>query len=187
MKTKNLIIGVLTVAVVILSVLLYRSQNDRGESSNRSAQFNQKELEFFCVENLDPNDGRSITLRNARTAVNEFGRLYPGDSVKAFHIGLKTMRAMMDSIQLYNQQPGITDTIAGVRFYRGITTRNFTSSTGTTIEVKDRHDLVVVPTLLSGYDLHVVLDSVPLFRRTVPIYSYTRPCPKLCGYKYITK
>ncbi|WP_341900805.1 hypothetical protein [Fluviicola taffensis] len=187
MKTKNLIIGVLTVAVVVLSVMLYQAHNDRGESSHKSAQLDQKESNFFCVENLDPNDGRPITLRDARAAVNEFGRLYPGDSVKAFHVGLKTMHAMMDSIQLYNQQPGVTDPITGIRFYRGITTRNFTSSTGMTMPVKNKHDLVIVPTLLSGYDLHVVLDPDPLFRRNVPIYSYTRPCPKLCGSKYITK
>ncbi len=187
MKTKNLIIGVLVITVVVLSILLYKSYHDHEESSNISAQLSDKEANFLCVEKLDPNDGAIMSLTDAKAAIAEFERLYSADSVKAFHIGLKTMRAMMDSIRVYNKQPGVTDTITGVRFYRGITTRVFTSSTGKPEPVKEKHDLVIVPTLLSGYDLHKVRDTVSFLPKNVPIYSYTRPCPKLCGSKFFDK
>lgn len=187
MKTKNLIIGVLTVAVVTLSFLLYRSHTSGCVSSDKSAQLDQKEIDLLCVEKLDPNDGGRMNLTDARGAIKEFERLYYADSVKAFHIGLKTMRAMMDSIREYNKQTGVKDTITGLRFYRGITTRVFTSSTGKPEPVKEKHDLVIVPTLLSGFDLHAVRDSSAFLPKSVPIYSYTRPCPKLCGSKYVLR
>ena len=189
MKTKNLIIGVLAIAVIVLSFLLYRAYNVSEKSYNKSAQLTLEEAEFFCVENLDANDGGIIGLDDAKIAIKEFERLNSTDSVKAFHIGLKTLRSMMDSIKVYNdysRRQGVKDTITGVRFYRGITSRSFTSpTTGKPFPVKERHDLVIVPTVLNN-DLYVVRDTVSFLPKSVPIYSYTRPCPKLCGSKYIS-
>lgn len=186
MKTQNLIIGVLTVAVVTLSILLFRthfSPNNPNSPSEESISevgaLAESQLDkSLCAENLEDTDGGIIGLIDAQNAIKAFDRLHPNDSVLAFHFGLSHMQAMMDSIQTYNSAHEDEEDIIGVRFHRAITSRSFDNDEH---QVTDKYDLVIVPTLRNGKDLHILREEEELFPiPSVPMYSYSRPCPKLC-------
>ncbi len=176
MKTKNVIIGVLIIAVITLSVLLFYSRT----SLNKTNRLNRSQTAYHCTEILNANDGEIIEIEEAVSAIKKFDDLYPGDEIKALHIGLSTLQNLMDSIDLYNKQPDVKDSISGLRLYRGITSRKHSGPNNTSYQINEKYDLVVVPTLASGIDLHRVYFP-PLVEIKVPIYSHFRPCPKLCG------
>ena len=176
MKTKNLMIGVLTIAVVVLSVMLYRSHTD---CSNKSAQLNQKDTikeTYDCdtKDTLISTDGRVVPWNTVKAIVDSFET---GADVRAFHMGIENMNLLISKINTYNLAASAENKIVGLRFYRAITTRTYISSGRRPRTVTDTPDLVVVPTLAEK-NLHEVNPSA-----NVPIYWHFRPCPKLCKKK----
>lgn len=186
MKTQNIIIGALTVAVVTLSILLFRvytsspektkeliaetemsNSNLKGlESAESSMRLEEKLRKLLCASMQIKNDGEVITSQQASLDTAAFNAIHRSDDVKAFHIGLVTMNAMLADANAYNQTAaGIQQPIIGFRCYRSISTR--TMSDG--VPINNKYDLVIVPSLTMYTDL-----------TTGRIYSHTRPCPKLC-------
>lgn len=192
MKTKNILIGILTAAVVTLSIILFRVlaerkvketstkelvQSDPGthekssggmkeRSAPSSAQLDEKLKKILCASLLIANDGEEISSQTAAQEIAAFENLYATDNVKAFHMGLRTLDAMLTKAKTYNTtQSGTQNPIIGFRFYRAIATR--TMSDG--LQINNKFDLVVYPTLTMDTDL-----------QSGPIYGHTRPCPKLC-------
>ncbi len=190
MKTKNLMIGVLTVAVVVLSYLLYRSTTER-ESSHESAQLNQKELnkssendttkDFYNCDGKDTlisTDGSVTSWSKVKPFIDSFD---PNEEVKAFHIGINNMHDLMGKIDAYNSSASTGNKIVGLRFYRTKTTRTYVTSGNNQRTVNNELDLIVLPTLAEK-NLHEA--NPPLNGSVnVPIYWHFRPCPRLCKKK----
>lgn len=175
MKTKNVIIGVLSVAVVALSILLFRSTSENSASSAKELQFSPEEKDFICAAKLDTNDGEGISLNAAIADIQALCRKDSVDSVRAFHIGINTLEQLLQKAKTYNvSSGGQSDPIVGFRFYRSISTREVTGSSGS-LRIRDKLDLAIFPTLGDGENLQVKYPNVQF-----PIYSHTRPCPKLC-------
>lgn len=191
MKTTTIIIGVLTAAVVALSIILFRmlaegkekdtstkellqsdSQNGNAEklldtvSESSSAQLDEKLRKLLCASMLIANDGEEISAQTAAREIQAFEDQYATDNVKAFHMGLSKLDEMLAKAKAYNNtQAGTQNPIIGFRFYRAIATR--TMSDG--LQINNKFDLVIYPTLSIDQDL-----------TSGPIYGHTRPCPKLC-------
>ncbi|WP_430402791.1 hypothetical protein [Fluviicola sp.] len=183
MKTKNLIIGVLTVAVVTLSVFLYRAHTDSShklalnqKESNKPSSSNTIEEIYDCddKDTLISTDGVAVKWDTVKHIVDSFES---DKEVRAFHIGIDNMNRLISSINSYNKDASAGNKIVGLRFYKAITTRTYVSSGNIPRTVTETPDLIVVPTLPEK-NLHSVNATVP-----VPIYWHFRPCPKLCRKK----
>lgn len=189
MKTTTIIIGVLTAAVVALSVILVRTlaegkeekpstkellQSDSRNSEKStdtiqegsSAQLDEKLRKLLCETMLIANDGEEISAQTAAREIQAFEDLYATDNVKAFHMGLNKLDEMLTKAKQYNNsQAGAQSPIIGFRFYRAISTRTLGG-----LQINNKFDMVIYPTLSIDQDL-----------TTGPIYGHTRPCPKLCS------
>ncbi len=192
MKTTNILIGILSVAVVTLSIILFRVLAERKEqqtateefaqfdsrtkekssggmkerSETSSAQLDEKLKKTLCASLLIANDGEEISSQTAAREIQAFEDLYATDNVKAFHMGLSKLDAMLTKAKQYNTtQEGTQNPIIGFRFYRAISTRTL----GGGLQINNKFDLVIYPTLSMDVDL-----------QSGPIYGHTRPCPKLC-------
>lgn len=173
MKTRNIIIGVLAVAVVTLTIVLFRVLPRTAESTKKSVAVTvDKSLllgddlrKKICAMQLSTGDGDIIQSVEAKDAIAEYSSRNPGQEVRAFHIGKETLADIMTKINAYNNtNPAPNNLIVGIRCYLGVTTRTFNGT-----EVPEKVDLIIYPSLADGDDY------------TGPIYSHTRPCPKLCG------
>ena len=189
MKTTTIIIGVLTAAVVALSVILVRTlaegkeekpstkellQSDSRNSEKSidtiqegsSAQLDEKLRKLLCETMLIANDGEEISAQTAAMEIQAFEDMYATDNVKAFHMGLSKLDEMLTKAKQYNtSQAGTQNPIIGFRFYRAISTRIL----GGGLQINNKFDMVIYPTLSIDQDL-----------TTGPIYGHTRPCPRLC-------
>lgn len=185
MQTKNILIAALAIAVGVLSALLYRANSDCNTSTEESGlqelmatvesiDLDPETAKSLCAARLADNDGGEMSLDRAISAIHHFDSLHPQEEVQAYHMGLTTIERMLDSARAYNNQSGNFDHIIGFRFYRAVTSRII----GQTV-VNNKYDLVIVPTLQSDADLHTVRPETFL-AASVPIFSYLRPCPKLC-------
>ncbi|WP_341900803.1 hypothetical protein [Fluviicola taffensis] len=186
MKTK-ITIGVLTAAVIALSIILFRTLSERKEkvtetkelvqigsneksadslAESSSAQLDEKLRKILCASLLIANDGEEISSQVAAREIQAFEDLYATDNVKAFHMGLIKLDAMLTKAKQYNTtQEGTQNPIIGFRFYRAISTRTL----GGGLQINNKFDMVIYPTLSIDQDL-----------TSGPIYGHTRPCPKLC-------
>lgn len=189
MKKTNIIIGALTAAVIALSLILFRTLSERKQpesatkellqSDSRSnekssdtlvesssAQLDEKLRKILCSSLLIANDGEEISSQTAAQEIAAFENLYSADNVKAFHMGLRTLDAMLTKAKAYNNtQAGIQSPIIGFRFYRAIASRTLSDG----LQINNKFDLVIYPTLTTDTDFS-----------SGPIYGHTRPCPKLC-------
>lgn len=168
MKTKNLIIGVLAIAVITLSYLLYHSHVECKNINN------PREDKIVCKDTLISTDAEVTTWNTVKPFIDSFD---PNEDVKAFHIGIRNMKLIVSKIDAYNSGLTPANQIIGIRFYRAVTTREFTSAGNVPRTVVDEPDLIAVPTLAEK-NLHEVNSSA-----NVPIYWHFRPCPKLCKKK----
>ena len=193
MKTTNIIIGALTIAVVTLSIILFRIISERKDkedstkefvqfdprtnekssggmkerSAPSSAQLDEKLKKILCASMLIANDGEEISSQTAAGEIQAFENLYATDNVKAFHMGLSKLDEMLIKAKQYNTtQEGTQNPIIGFRFYRAISTRTL----GGGLQINNKFDMVIYPTLSIDQDL-----------TSGPIYGHTRPCPKLCS------
>src|SRR5690606_16202757 len=133
MNTKNILIAGLAIAVGLLSTLLYRAHTaastptsgDTDLVSKKSIGIDDKTAKALCATKLSDADGGEMSIDQANAATHYFDSIYPGEEVKAYHMGLATIERMLDSARAYNNQSGTFDHIIGFRFHRAITTRTF--------------------------------------------------------------
>lgn len=181
MKTKNLMIGVLTVAVIALSYMLYQAKQDIGgnssnESENKSASKDSKEKFYHCdgKDTLISTDGSEVSWATVKPIIDSYA---PNEDARAFHIGIENLNRIITNIGTYNSTASTANKIVGIRFYRAETTRTYIVAGNRTRTVTNTPDLIAVPSL-SEKNLHEANVSA-----NVPIYWHFRPCPKLCKKK----
>lgn len=134
--------------------------------------FTKEELDLLCLENLTRNDGTVLTWAVAEPIIKKFETDNPNEDVRAFHVGLDHLEDLMTKIKEYNNTS--THKVIGLRFYRGVTSRKLPRRNGSFLNVNDKPDLIVVPTL-EEHNLHDVDPAA-----NVPILAHSRPCPRLC-------
>lgn len=135
------------------------------------------EMGQYCTLAPQDTDGAEITPSDAFDAIRKFDHSSPNDPIQAFHLGLKEFNRLYLEITSYNQSPDEEKgMIIGIRFYRAITSRTFEGN-----EIDDAYDLIIVPTYESDMNDHNFSEEIQFDSETVPMISYLRPCPKLCG------
>ena len=200
MKTKNLIIGILAIAVVALSLLLFKEKNKgcpHDPSGNRSATCQFSSTDSCCVHVTSRLD--DIYIEGAECADStECGRDFKEDStgyirrlikdakarnlynqIYGYQIDLKYIKEMYETIERFNSdRKGSSKkvlTVVGVRFYEAVSERQINGQN------RRKADLVMIPYLSSGDDVFTVDDHQ--IRDVFKMYSHFRPCPRLCGPK----
>jgi hypothetical protein len=207
MKTKNLIIGVLAVAVIALGVLLFQEKNkkcpgDNSSSQNRSAtcQFSSKDSccvditsridDIYTEENGCYNPGElygedfqqkdTVYLRKIiqdGKDRNKYNQIY------GYQISIDHIHEMYKAIEFFDKSKFKRKNkilkVAGLRFYEAVSERTIKG------QLRRKADLVMIPYLSSGEDVFLV-DSLPhnLYGE-LKAYTYFRPCPRLCSSKRI--
>lgn len=202
MKTKDLIIGGLSIAVMVLLILLFLSP----KTDDNAAFFDEDESKGFVrCKTLEPNinDGTIVSTVSCDSAIKAYEGWFK-NSIMGYHIGLNNSNDLMRKVNLFNDSikafnargTGIElPQIVGFRFYHSKTNRRSFPDMNQG-PLKNKIDLVQVPTLSNGYDLFDVFDlKVPVGRDLriksmidnirnhfkISIYSKFRPCPRLCG------
>jgi hypothetical protein len=196
MKTRNSIIAVLSIALLISigshfytsietkEVLVTDKESGGVEKVNLIESYNsvnswdflsEKNIRFLCDSLPAEKDGEIVSLEIAQNAIDEYSEKVGNDSVLAFHIGLDHMRKMVENADLYNGESGIPDSVVGYRFYKAITTRRYGRD-----PMNNTRDLVAVAT--SKFDNSGI--SIKSHNNvTIPFISHFRPCPRICGKK----
>lgn len=203
MKTKNLIIGVLAVAVIALGVLLFQEKNkkcpgDNSSSQNRSAtcQFSPSDsccvhvtsrLEDIYIEGAECIDSTEYGKGFGEESVDYIRKLIKDaklrnvyNQIYGYQISMEYLKEMYEAIDefdsmRYKDKGGRILTVAGVRFYEAVSERYING------EKRRKADLVMIPFLSSGEDVFKVDDQS--LRGIFKMYTHFRPCPKLCGSK----
>ncbi|WP_343633936.1 hypothetical protein [Fluviicola sp.] len=206
MKTKNLVIGILTIAVVILSVLLFQKKSkecpDNDPTGNRSVACQFSSTDSCCVD---------ITSRIDDIFISENGCYQPGElygkgfqkkdtiylrklikegkdrnkfnQIYGYQISIDHIYEMYDAIELFNKSKIKRNKkilkVAGLRFYEAVSERTIKG------QLKRKVDLVMIPYLSSGEDIFLIDDLPHTLDEEIKAYTYFRPCPRLCSDKKI--
>lgn len=147
MKTKNLIIGVLTIVVVTLSVLLFRAQKCKDNPSGKTSSacdFNSSDsccvhitsrLEDIYVGGEECGDstecGREFgedSLDYIRKLIKDAKQLNKFNQIYGYQIEVKHINAMYKAINefdsmRYKDSAGNVLTVSGIRFYKAVSER----------------------------------------------------------------
>lgn len=130
---------------------------------------------IFSQEFYRTDDGEPISPTNAKQLKDDFEQLNHGEKVLAFHFGIDELRNMIQKADAYNSITTNVHKVVGFDFYRCLTTRRFSNSSGETYEIPNELDLVIFPTTKE----QILHDLVPAAE--VPVLTHSRPCPKLCS------
>lgn len=181
MKTKNLIIAVLSIGIIVLGVLYYQKCQETVADRSVSEELYTSKGKCSTAEELCSTTksecGRGIG-KDSVYYVQELirGRKNVFNVVYGYQINLKHIHEMYQAIQEFNADAvaNKTDTIQGIRFYEAVSKRLIKG------EINREPDLVMIPYLQSCEDIYLV-DNKKLTEYGVKMYSHFRPCPKLCG------
>lgn len=185
MKVQNIIIGVLLVSTSVFAYLFFAKKD--------CLQSDPQNLLENCSRGCWAEDGEALS-ENRSSDAKGWIENYLNDSVDptndavGYHIGLTTLETMLSEAKAYNlnickdSNPNNNDSIVtGYRFYNALTTRpkEYCEEGSFSAAVED---LIAVPALKTGEDIYEVGDF-NFIESGLNMYTYFRPCPKLCGRK----
>jgi hypothetical protein len=194
MKTKNILIAVLSIGIIVLGVLYYQKCKEITTQTDDvivKTKMNEKSAcdvdSTRVLKDIYPNlincknpviCGVSFpedSLEKIRKMIRDAKELNPCNEIYGYQISLNHVKQMYNAIVEYNDGPENADKVAGIRFYEAVSERMIEG------KFRKKADLVMLPYLSSGKDVFLVDTS--FIRSPFNMYAHFRPCPRLCGNK----
>lgn len=182
MKTKNLIIAILSIGIVVLAILYFNKCQE-------TAAYRSISEDLYKRKCIPANEFCSTIKSECGLGIGKDSVYYVRELIErrksivnvvyGYQIDLKHIDEMYKAIQNYNadiksRKGSYKDMIQGLRFYEAKSRRLVDN------EYKMEPDLVMIPYLKSCKDIYLV-DNKKLTQYGVKMYSHFRPCPRLCG------
>ncbi len=184
MKTKNLIIAILSIGIIVLAILYFnKCQETAPLQPNISEELYTVKRKCYTAEELCDTAKSTCGAGYGEESIDYIRKLIEDrtnifNQVYGYQINLTKIDEMYKAIQRFNAvaRRDNTDTIQGIRIYEAVSRRQINGTS------RREPDLVMLPYLQNCEDVYLV-DDHRFTQYGVKMYTHFRPCPRLCSDK----